>query len=79
MGLWCFLSSPNDYVTTVRMAANAYGESDTDGIAAFAGVLSGAYNGVGAIPDDWIARLEDADELRRLGEQLYEAREAEDA
>jgi len=72
MGLWCFLTAPTDYVATVRLGANAYGESDTDSIAAFAGALSGAYNGVGAIPEDWIDRLEDAEELRELAEQLYE-------
>lgn len=72
IGLWCFLTEPKDFVATVRLGANAYGESDTDSIAAFAGALSGAFNGVGAIPQDWIARLEDHEKLRSLGEQLYE-------
>lgn len=77
LGLWCFLASKDDYPNAVRLGANAIGLSDTDGIAFLAGALSGARLGVQAIPADWIARLEDAEELRRLGEELYEARAAE--
>ena len=79
LGLWCFLSAPRDYLATVRLAANAPGLSDTDAIAAVAGAISGAYNGLQAIPADWIARLESADEIRSLAEQLYDLREGETA
>jgi ADP-ribosyl-[dinitrogen reductase] hydrolase len=77
MGLTCFLAEPEDYVAAVRLAANAPGLSDTDGIAFLAGALSGARNGVGVIPPDWIERLEEVDVLRQLANDLYEARAAE--
>jgi ADP-ribosylglycohydrolase len=77
MGLTCFLAMPEDYVGAVRLAANAPGLSDTDGIAFIAGALAGARNGVGAIPPDWIERLEDVEVLRQLANDLYELRAAE--
>jgi ADP-ribosylglycohydrolase len=77
LGFWCFASHPDDFVAAVVEGANAVGMSDTDGIACLAGALAGARNGVRAIPAEWIERLEDAGEIRRLAEALYEARAAE--
>jgi ADP-ribosylglycohydrolase len=77
LGLWCFMHSPTNYVSTVRLGANAYGESDTDSIAAVAGAFSGAYNGIQGIPTAWVDRLEDGAVIRALSDQLYEIRTAE--
>ena len=41
----------------------------TDWLAA----ISGAYNGVSALPDGLTASVKDSDEIRALGEQLYRA------
>jgi ADP-ribosylglycohydrolase len=77
LGLWCFLFDPTSFVTAARLGANAYGESDTDGIATVAGALSGAFNGIQVIPEAWIERLENADEVLSLAERLFEVRQAE--
>jgi ADP-ribosylglycohydrolase len=77
IALWCFLHTPDDFVATVRVAANAYGDSDTDGIADIAGAISGAHNGRSALPEPWIMRLEDAAEIERLARELYKQRTAE--
>jgi ADP-ribosylglycohydrolase len=77
IALYCFMHQPHDYVTTVRLGANAYGDSDTDGIADIAGAISGAYNGIQAIPQDWIQRLEDGAEIERLAAKLYDIRSGE--
>lgn len=77
IGLWCFLHAPDDYPTAVRLGANAFGDSDTDGIATIAGALAGAYGGLDAIPPDWVARLEDSEEIQRLATELHRVRMAE--
>ena len=46
--LYAFLRSPGDYVATIDCALRIGGDVDT--IAAIAGAMSGAHNGVGAIP-----------------------------
>ncbi len=74
LALWCFLVSPDDYTHAVRLGANAYGDSDTDGIAAIAGAISGARNGIQAVPDDWVAGLEDSEQIYGLAEQLWDIR-----
>ncbi len=77
IAFWCFLSDPDHYPSAVRLGANAYGDSDTDGIACVAGALSGAYNGATAIPEVWIERLEDGEKVRALADDLYEIRSGE--
>ncbi|MGQ9731600.1 MAG: ADP-ribosylglycohydrolase family protein [Candidatus Zipacnadales bacterium] len=69
--LYCFLRSPDDYRTTVLTAANASGDSDS--IACIAGGISGAYNGLSAIPPKWREEVETAEELLRVADALYEA------
>jgi len=56
--LYCFLRSPGSFRDTVCLAASAGGDTDT--IAAIAGALSGALNGVEAIPKQWLEGLERA-------------------
>jgi ADP-ribosylglycohydrolase len=46
---------------------------DTDTIAAMAGALFGAANGVRALPQDKLARLEACGELEALGAGLFRA------
>ena len=70
LGLYCFLKNPRDYKTTVLMAANTNGDSDS--IACIAGAISGAYNGVEAIPKEWIRGVENTELLRASAEKLYQ-------
>jgi len=66
--LYCFLRSPHDYKATVLTAANTNGDSDS--IACIAGAISGAFNGVGAIPEKWAREVEDSEQLFALGRNL---------
>jgi ADP-ribosylglycohydrolase len=70
--LYSFLHTPDDYVETLCTAIGAGGDVDTT--AAMAGAISGAHNGISAIPAAWAERLEDQgtwmqEELRALTEQ----------
>jgi ADP-ribosylglycohydrolase len=67
--LFCFLRTPEDYRATVLAGINCTGDSDS--IGAMAGALSGAYNGVGAIPERWARRVENGTELERVARELY--------
>ncbi|MFQ5502838.1 MAG: ADP-ribosylglycohydrolase family protein [Phycisphaerae bacterium] len=49
--LYAFLRSPEDYRRTVQAAVNMNG--DADSVGCIAGAISGAFNGVEAIPADW--------------------------
>ncbi len=69
--LYCFLVSPDDYRATVLRAANTDGDSDS--LACIAGAISGAHNGLDAIPQDWRDRVERRDELREVAWRLWEA------
>ncbi len=77
IGLWCFIHNPEDYVASVRLGANAFGDSDTDGIATIAGALGGAYNGLAAIPAEWLGRLEDGEAIQALAAELHQIRMSE--
>lgn len=68
--LWCFWRSPDDFRTTVLTAANTDGDSDS--IAAIAGGISGAFNGIGAIPAAWHEGVEGAARLRTLAGRLWQ-------
>jgi len=69
--LYCFLRSPRDFRTTVLTGANASGDSDS--VACIAGGLSGAYNGVSAIREEWRQQVENAAGLGAAAEALWEA------
>jgi ADP-ribosylglycohydrolase len=56
LALYCFLRYPDDYKSTVLRGANSNGDSDS--IASIAGSISGAYLGIGAIPPEWIIKIE---------------------
>ena len=68
--LYCFLKSPQDYGKTVLTGANSNGDSDS--IACIAGAISGAYNGIQAIPDTWINRVEKSKLLQATAGRLFE-------
>lgn len=72
LALYCFLKSPDDFLTTIRRGANTQGDSDS--IACIAGGLSGAYLGLGALPAAWVARLEKTDYLADVAQRLAAAR-----
>lgn len=55
--LYAFLRSPDDYWSTICVAIEVGGDVDTT--AAMAGAISGAYNGLDAIPEDLAVRLND--------------------
>jgi ADP-ribosylglycohydrolase len=67
MALYCVLRHPDDYVACVRTGVNVTGDSDS--IGCIAGGIMGARLGPDAIPADWIARCQHADEIRALARQ----------
>lgn len=69
--LWCFWRSPSDFRRTVLTAANTDGDSDT--IACIAGGVSGAFNGIEAIPQEWRDRVENSRALLALAGRLHDA------
>jgi ADP-ribosylglycohydrolase len=66
--LYCFWRSPDDFAETVITAANTDGDSDS--IACIAGSISGAFNGIDAIPSRWRETVENAGELFALAQRL---------
>lgn len=67
--LFCFLRSPEDYRATVLAGVNSSGDSDS--IAAMAGALSGAYNGIDAIPERWARGVENREALETVARELF--------
>lgn len=73
--LYCFLLAHErgaGYPCAVRAGANTQGDSDS--IACIAGGFAGACWGVGAIPADWVQRVEDREPLGGLADRLLAAR-----
>ena len=75
--LYVFLKSPGDYLATVDRALRLGGDVDT--VAAIAGAISGAHNGLGAIPADLVAGVKDSAEVLDLGARLFARRFADTA
>jgi ADP-ribosylglycohydrolase len=69
--VYAFLRSPDDFRASVLLAANTNGDSDS--LACITGAISGAYNGVEAIPASWRERVEKAERLEDLARRLYAA------
>ena len=67
--LYCFWRSPDDFEETVLTAVNTDGDSDS--IACIAGSISGAFNGLDAIPQPWRAGVENAEYLLQTAERLW--------
>lgn len=72
--LYCHWRHPNDFQACVLEAANT--EGDSDSIACIAGGISGAANGLAAIPARWQEGVEKAAKLRDLAQRLFAARRA---
>lgn len=70
--LYAFLKSPKDYVATIDTSLRIGGDVDT--IAAIAGGISGAYNGIGAIPPSLVAGVRDSAEILDMGKRLFALR-----
>ena len=66
--LYCCMSHPDDFRKAVLMAANTVGDSDT--IACITGALMGARLGIGAIPPEWLGKVEHESDLIGLADQL---------
>ena len=69
--VFCFLYSPDDFYKTVVNAVE--GGVDSDTTAAVAGAISGSYNGMKGIPEDWLKGVEDSAGLQDLAGRLYTA------
>jgi ADP-ribosylglycohydrolase len=70
MALYCFAKTPEDYSKTVLNGINIDGDSDSVG--SIAGALSGAYNGLQAIPKEWITRIENRNLIDETARKLFQ-------
>jgi len=70
MAIYCAIRYEDDYVGAVRRAVNIPGDSDSVG--SLTGGLVAARAGLSAIPEEWIERLEDLEELTDLAARLAE-------
>lgn len=70
--LYAFLRSPGDFMATVDCALRVGGDVDT--VAAIAGAISGAHNGLTAIPENLVTGVKGSAEIRDLGRRLYALR-----
>jgi ADP-ribosylglycohydrolase len=68
--LYCLTRTPDDFRTAVLVASNTDGDSDT--IACIVGGLSGARNGVEAIPREWREGVENAAMLVDVARRLHD-------
>lgn len=73
MSIYCAMRFSDDYVSAVRRAANISGDSDS--VACVTGGLLAARNGLGSIPPEWIARLENRVLLTELADHLAAKKE----
>jgi ADP-ribosylglycohydrolase len=69
--LYCVWRTPDDLRQTILTAANTDGDSDS--IACIAGGISGARNGVEAIPASWRETVENAARLVEIADALHAA------
>jgi ADP-ribosylglycohydrolase len=68
LALYCVIRYPDDYVGAICRAANS--EGDSDSVACITGAILGARLGIGAIPPDWVARIEKTELLASLADRL---------
>lgn len=67
--LYAFMQSPGSYPHTVMTAVNMDGDSDSVGC--IAGAISGAFNGVEAVPEEWRSVVEKRHELIEFARALH--------
>ena len=70
--LYAFLKCPDNYPAAVECTIRMGGDVDTT--AAISGAISGAHNGVDAIPGHLVAGVKDSGAIRDLGARLFAAR-----
>jgi ADP-ribosylglycohydrolase len=68
LALYCVVRYPDDYVGAICRAANS--EGDSDSVACITGSILGARLGVEALPAQWIARVENSEQLADLAGRL---------
>ncbi len=73
--IYCFLYTPRDFEETVVNAV--LGGGDTDTIAAVAGAISGAFNGMENIPQRWLEGVEGKERFIEMADELHEIWEGE--
>jgi ADP-ribosylglycohydrolase len=66
--VYVFVRHPDDPAVAILEGANTPGDSDS--IATLAGALTGARNGIDAIPAEWVRDVERSEELTKLAEQI---------
>lgn len=71
--LWCFLQTET-FERAILAAANLGDDADTT--AAVCGQVAGAFYGVSAIPERWLARLAMRQEITSLADRLYQVGQA---
>ena len=74
VALYAFLKSPGDFMATLDTTLGIGGDVDT--IAAIACAISGAHNGIGAIPKHLVADVKDSAEIMDVAKRLFALREA---
>jgi poly(ADP-ribose) glycohydrolase ARH3 len=67
--IYSFLSHPYSFEEAILFAVSLGGDTDT--IAAMTGAISGAYLGIGSIPDKWLGKLENRAYIEELAEKLH--------
>ncbi|WP_456397025.1 ADP-ribosylglycohydrolase family protein [Desulfurobacterium sp.] len=74
LSIYIFLKWGKDFRKSILRAVNAYGEfgGDTDAIGFLTGALSGCYNSIDSIPEEWINGIENARYLELISEKLFE-------
>lgn len=73
LALYCFLKYLDDHEKMVIRGANTNGDSDS--IACIGGSISGAYLGIGAIPDQCVKEIEKSEYLNDLATRLAEKKD----
>lgn len=68
--LYCFLLTPNDYYGSVNEAVLSGGDTDTS--SAICGAISGAFNGIHALPKSLMYRLIDHERIFKIGRELFQ-------
>ncbi len=68
IAVYCAMKYPHDLSKALIAAVNHDGDSDSTG--AITGNILGAYLGVGAIPGDWLAKLELREVITELADDL---------
>ena len=66
--IYCFLAQPHSFAQAVLYAISLGGDTDT--IGAMTGAISGAYLGIGSIPDSWEGKLENRLYIEELASAL---------